>query len=421
VRKLVDIDVRHGNFAHTYIPAPSEVRSQQVLLLYSGGLDTSTLVHWLTNIYECKVVTLTVDVGQREDFAALERKAYKLGAVDHILVDGRHRLITEYGWRAIRANARVGLQGHPLSSSLTRPLIAQIAAQIAAARKIAYVAHGASGKSNDNFRFDMTLLVRLPGVKILAPVRDWNMTRDEELAYAAENGIEVPVRSTMPVSIDDNLWACEVEAGPLNDLSLPIPDELWTILPHPLRAAKAPATVKLTFRGGEPVGINHSELSPVELMMRLNDMGRRHAIGVFDCLEDRAMGLKVRELHFAPGVTILLTAFSDLEMACLTSDSLQIKRKLDHYWAELMLTGRSTEPAIGAIDAAISALTKHLSGDLDVELFMGQCRIIRRDYPNSLDVRSQGRRGIETSGETAAACIERLAQPLRAMATWNAS
>ena len=296
----------------SYQADPDEVG--RVLLLYSGGLDTSVMLRWIQERYGAEVVALCVDLGQPgEDFDVIRGKALDLGAIDCIVVDAREQFAHDYVLPAIKANALYG-GGYPLFTALGRPLIAKLAVEQARATGCDTIAHGCTGKGNDQVRIEATVATLAPELRVLAPVREWRMGREEEIAYAREHGI--PVKGGFeapPYSIDDNLWGRSSEGGAIEDLSEPPHDDVFELVARPEDAPDAPESVTIEFERGAPVAIGGERLGLVELLQRAGELGARHGVGVVDHVEDRIVGLKVRDIYEVPAAALVLTTHRELE------------------------------------------------------------------------------------------------------------
>src|SRR4051812_20968265 len=290
----------------SYEAEPGEVG--RVLLLYSGGLDTSVMLKWIQDEYEAEVVALTVNLGQPgEDYEVVKGKAEHLGAVDAFVVDAREEFARDYVAPAIKANGLYG-GGYPLFTALGRPLIAKLAVEHARQTGCDTIAHGCTGKGNDQVRIESTVLTLDPEMKIIAPVRGWQMGREEEIAYAREHGIQVKGGTeTPPYSIDDNLWGRSSEGGPIEDLTEPPRDDVFNLVTPPEDAPDEPEDVVVEFERGGPVALNGERLGLVELLERAGELGSRHGVGIVDHIEDRIVGLKVRDLYEVPAAAIVLT------------------------------------------------------------------------------------------------------------------
>src|ERR671910_865520 len=294
----------------SYEAEPGEVG--RVLLLYSGGLDTSVMLKWIQDEYEAEVVALTVNLGQPdEDYDVVKGKALHLGALDCHVVDAREEFAREYVLPAIKANALYG-GGYPLFTALGRPLIAKLAVEYAQKSACDTIAHGCTGKGNDQVRIESTVIALDPDMKIIAPVRGWQMGREEEIAYAREHGIPVKGGTEAPpYSIDDNLWGRSSEGGAIEDLEEPPRDDVFNLVTRPEEAPDEPEDVVVGFERGRPVSLNGEGLSLVALLEMAGEIGARHGVGIVDHIEDRIVGLKVRDLYEVPAAAIILTAHKE--------------------------------------------------------------------------------------------------------------
>src|SRR4051812_40131218 len=300
-----------------YLAEPDEVG--RVLLLYSGGLDTSVMLKWIQDEYDAEVVALCVNLGQPgEDYDVVKGKAMDLGAIDARVIDAREDFAREYVLPAIKANALYG-GGYPLFTALGRPLIAKLAVDVARETGCDTIAHGCTGKGNDQVRIEATIATLAPELKVIAPVRSWQMGRDEEIAYAREHGIPVKGGTeAAPYSIDDNLWGRSSEGKWIEDLSHAPDDDVFQLVTRPELAPDEPETITLTFEEGVPVALNGSRLELVELLEEAARLGIKHGVGIVDHIEDRVVGLKVRDIYEVPAAAILLKAHRELERLCGT-------------------------------------------------------------------------------------------------------
>src|SRR6266540_1269737 len=295
-----------------YLAQPGEVG--RVLLLYSGGLDTSVMLKWIQDEYEAEVVALTVNLGQPgEDYDVVKGKALQLGALDCHVVDAREEFARDYVLPAIKANALYG-GGYPLFTALGRPLIGRLAVEAAREHGCDTIAHGCTGKGNDQVRIEATIATLDPELGIIAPVREWQMGREEEIAYAREHGIPVKGGTEAPpYSIDDNLWGRSSEGGTIEDLDEPPRDDVFQLVTSPEEAPDEPELIRVGFERGCAVSLNGERLGLVELLERATEVGRRHGVGIVDHIEDRIVGLKVRDLYEVPAAAIILPAHREIE------------------------------------------------------------------------------------------------------------
>jgi argininosuccinate synthase len=367
----------------SYEADPSEVR--RVLLLYSGGLDTSVMLKWIQDSYEAEVVCLTVNLGQPgEDYGVIEDKARSLGALECHVVDARERFASDFVIPAIKANALYG-GGYPLFTALGRPLIAQLAVEQARASGCDTIAHGCTGKGNDQVRIEATVATLAPELRTIAPVRSWEMGREEEIAYAREHGIPVKGGTEVtPYSIDDNLWGRSSEGRWIEDLDHAPEDDVFQLVTRPQEAPDEPQTISVEFEAGVPVGIDGQRLEPVELLELAAEIGARHGVGIVDHIEDRIVGLKVRDIYEAPAAAILLTAHQELEKLVGTIHQNQFKPDLDRKWAYLVYAGLWWEPLRTDLDAFIEEANSQVTGTIGLQLYKGSVRVVTRSSPNAV-------------------------------------
>jgi len=367
----------------SYEAVPEEVG--RVLLLYSGGLDTSVMLKWIQDEYEAEVVALTVNLGQPgEDFDVVRGKALNLGAVDCFLIDAREEFAHEYVLPAIRANALYG-GGYPLFTALGRPLIAKLAVEKARETGCDTIAHGCTGKGNDQVRIEGTVAALAPELKIIAPVRSWQMGREEEIAYAREH--RIPVKGgteAPPYSIDDNLWGRSSEGGPIEDLSQAPRDDVFDLVTRPEEAPDEPERVELEFEAGCPVALNGERLGLVELLERVGEIGARHGVGIVDHIEDRIVGLKVRDLYEVPAAAVVLTAHQELEKLVGTIHQNNFKPGLDRHWAYLVYAGLWYEPLLSDLNAFMEAVNAMVTGTIAMKLYKGRAVATERSSPYAL-------------------------------------
>ena len=367
----------------TYEADPSEVR--RVLLLYSGGLDTSVMLKWIQERYGAEVICLTVNLGQPgEDYAVIEDKALRLGALECHVVDARERFARDFVVPAIKANALYG-GGYPLFTALGRPLIAELAVDQARKSGCDTIAHGCTGKGNDQVRLEATVATLAPELRTIAPVRTWQMGREEEIAYAREHSIPVKGGTEVtPYSIDDNLWGRSSEGRWIEDLDHAPEDDVFQLVTRPEEAPDEAETLNVEFESGVPVGLNGERLDLVELIERAAEIGARHGVGIVDHIEDRIVGLKVRDIYEAPAAAIILTAHQELEKLVGTIHQNQFKPELDRRWAYLVYAGLWLEPLRTDIDAYMEAANAQVTGTIGVRLFKGGVRVVTRTSPNAV-------------------------------------
>ncbi len=381
----------------SYQADPAEVG--RVLLLYSGGLDTSVMLKWIQERYGAEIVTLTVNLGQPgEDWDVVTGKAEKLGAVETVLVDAREEFVDDYVLRAIKANALYG-GGYPLFTALGRPLIGKLAVEAARERGCDTIAHGCTGKGNDQVRIEATIATLDPELRIIAPVREWQMGRDEEIAYAREQGIPVKGGTEVsPYSIDDNLWGRSSEGRAMEDLDAAPPDDVFQLVTRPEDAPDEAQTLAVGFERGRPVSLDGERLGLVELLERAAEIGERHGVGIVDHIEDRVVGLKVRDLYEVPAAAIILAAHRELEKLVCTIHQNNFKGTLETQWAYLCYAGLWLEPLRSDLDAFMDAVNEFVTGEVALKLYRGSVTPVRRSSPYALYDRSLASFG-ESGGE----------------------
>jgi argininosuccinate synthase len=371
----------------SYEADPASVN--RVLLLYSGGLDTSVMLKWIQDRYDAEVVCLTVNLGQPgEDYAVIEDKAQRLGALECHVVDAREQFAREYVLPAIKANALYG-GGYPLFTALGRPLIAKLAVDYARSSGCDTIAHGCTGKGNDQVRIEATVATLAPELKTIAPVRSWKMGRDEEIAYANEHGIPIkssPVSGSevAPYSIDDNLWGRSSEGRWIEDLGHAPEDEVFQLVTPPESAPDEAEVVQVEFERGAPVGLNGERMELVALLERVAEIAARHGVGIVDHIEDRIVGLKVRDIYEVPAAAVLLPAHQELEKLVCTIHQNQFKPHLDRQWAYLVYAGLWWEPLRGDLDAYVDSVNAQVTGTIGVKLYKGHARVVTRTSPNAV-------------------------------------
>jgi argininosuccinate synthase len=367
----------------SYLAEPGEVH--RVLLLYSGGLDTSVMLKWIQDEYEAEVVALTVNLGQPgEDYDVVRGKALQLGAVAAEVVDAREEFAGDFVVPAIKANAVYGL-GYPLFTALGRPLIAKLAVEYARKHGCDTIAHGCTGKGNDQVRIEATVATLAPELKVIAPVRGWQMGREEEIAYAREHGIPIKGGAEhTPYSIDDNLWGRSSEGRWIEDLDHAPDDDVFQLVTRPELAPDEPEIVTVTFERGVPVALNGERLGIVALLERAAEIGCRHGIGIVDHIEDRIVGLKVRDIYEVPAAAIILPAHAELERLVGTIHQNQFKGELDRKWAYLVYAGLWWEPLRSDLDAYMDAVNAQVTGTIGMKLFKGMARVVTRESPNAV-------------------------------------
>ncbi len=367
----------------SYLADPAQVK--RVLLLYSGGLDTSVMLKWIQDSYEAEVVCLTVNLGQPgEDYEVIRGKALALGAVECHVVDAREEFAREFLVRAIKANALYG-GGYPLFTALGRPLIAKLAVEHARASGCDTIAHGCTGKGNDQVRIEATVATLAPELRVIAPVRSWQMGREEEIAYAREHGIPIKHGTeTIPYSIDDNLWGRSSEGRWIEDLGHAPEQDVFQLITPPELAPDEPQQLEVGFERGVPVSLDGHRLPLVELIETVASAGAHHGVGIVDHIEDRVVGLKVRDIYEVPAAAILLTAHQELARLVCTIHQNQFKPQLDRQWAYLVYAGLWWEPLREDLDAYMDNVNDLVSGTIGMRLYKGSARVTTRSSPNAV-------------------------------------
>jgi argininosuccinate synthase len=356
---------------------------KKIVLAYSGGLDTSVMLKWLQEQYKSDVVSVTLDVGQGDDLKKIEEKAWKLGVLNHYTFDAKQEFAVEYVWPAIKANA-LYMDTYPISSSLSRPLIAKKMVEVAEMEDAYAVAHGCTGKGNDQVRFDVTVRALSPKLTIIAPVREWKFDRHGEILWAKEHDIPVPVTVDSPYSIDQNLWGRSMEGGVLEEPNKEVPKEVWGWTTPVELAPNEPDYLTIGFKKGVPVSLDAVEMDPVSILEKVHKAGCKHGIGRIEHMEDRTVGLKSRETYEIPAAEIILNAHKDLEKMVLTIHQMLMKREIDHKWATLVYQGLWVDPLKNDLDAFIDSSQEHVTGWVTMKLFKGTAKPVKRDSQFSL-------------------------------------
>jgi argininosuccinate synthase len=356
--------------------------TEKIVLAYSGGLDTSVMIKWLQEKYKADVITVTVNVGQPENLKEVEEKAKKLGVLKHYSIDAKDEFATDYVFPAIKANALYEGK-YPISTSLSRPLIVKKMVEVAENEGATGLAHGCTGKGNDQVRFDVTIGSLAPDLKIIAPVREWSMTRDEEIAYAKAKGIPVST-AAKKYSIDQSIWGRSIECGVLEDADQEPPEDAfeWTVSPE--EAPNTPEYVTIKFEAGVPVALNKENLAPLALIEKLNKTAGKHGVGRIDHIEDRLVGIKSREVYECPAASVLLEAHKDLEKMVLTRHEVLFKQQIDAQWTFLAYTGLWMDPLREDLEAFISKSQENVHGEVRVKLYKGGLQVVGRSSPMSL-------------------------------------
>ncbi len=357
--------------------------SDKVVLAYSGGLDTSVAVKWLEERYHLKVITLTVDIGNVPDLDAIKQKALKAGAVKALVADAKETFIKSFVFPALQADAVYEGQ-YPLTTALGRYLIARLLAETAKKEGATVVAHGCTGKGNDQVRIDVSVATLAPELKIIAPGREWNMTREQTIEYARAHNIPVPITRASPYSIDENLWGRAIECGVLEDTWNEPPENVFLWTKSPEKTPAKPAYLELGFERGIPVSLDGQKLDGVTLVQRVHDLAGQHGIGRIDHVENRLVGIKSREVYEAPAATVLLKAHQALEDLVLAKEQLRFKSRVAAEYADLIYNGLWFTGMRQDLAAYVESTQRYVTGTIRVKLFKGNCQIVGRKSPYSL-------------------------------------
>ncbi len=358
------------------------LEGKKVVLAYSGGLDTSVCLKWFEQ-QGAEPYALYLDLGQGEPAEDVKAKALRIGAADAYVKDAKTEFAEEYVAPAIKANALYGGK-YPLFTALGRPLIAKKLVEVAREVGATHIAHGSTGKGNDQVRFDVTTASIAPDLTVVAPVRDWNMSRPEEMAYAEEHGIPVSVTKKSPYSVDANLWGRSIEAGPLEDPDHEPAEDVFELTAAPEEAPDAPEYVELGFVEGLPVSLNGRELPLVELITELNGIAGAHGVARVDMIEDRLVGIKSREIYECPAALTIVQAHKELETLTLTKDVLRFKTGIEQRYAELTYDGLWFTPLKAALDAFVAETQKTVTGTVRLKLYKGSSTVAGRTAPRAL-------------------------------------
>ncbi len=358
-------------------------KRDRVVLAYSGGLDTSVAIRWLQEKYELDVIAVSINVGQPGNMEQTMERAKKIGAVSAYAIDAREDFVNDYIFPSLKANALY--QGiYPLSTSIARPLIAKLLVDVAKKEGAKYIAHGCTAKGNDQVRFDVSIGALAPDIKIIAPMREWVMSREDEIEYAKVNNIPIPVKKECPYSTDENLWGRSCECGVLEDANVEPPEDSheWTV--SPLEAPDEPRYVEIRFERGLPVSLDGKKLSPVDLIVKLNKIAGENGVGRIDHVEDRLVGIKSRETYECPAAVVLIKAHQALESLVLPRDVLSYKKGIEQRYSELAYDGLWFGMLKECLDAFVDKTQEYATGSIRVKLYKGSADIAGRESPYSL-------------------------------------
>jgi len=357
--------------------------ADKVVLAYSGGLDTSVAIKWLEERYNLKVITLTIDIGNVPDLEAIRQKALKVGAIKAIVVDAKETFIKSFVFPALQADAVYEGQ-YPLATALGRPLIAQLLVETAKKEGAGAVAHGCTGKGNDQVRIDVGVAALAPELKVLAPAREWKMTREQTMEYAQAHNIPIAVSKASPYSIDENLWGRSIECGVLEDTWHEPPEDVFLWTKSPEKTPARPAYLEIGFERGIPVSLDGEKLDGVTLVQKVHNLAGQHGIGRIDHVENRLVGIKSREVYEAPAATVLLKAHQALEDLVLAKEQLRFKTKVAAEYADLIYNGLWFTAMRQDLAAYVESTQRYVTGTVKVKLFKGNCQVVGRKSPYSL-------------------------------------
>lgn len=360
------------------------MKKQRIAVAYSGGLDTSVMVHWLKERHHAEIVTVTGNLGQRKELAGLAEKAYATGAKKVYIQDLRREFVEEYLWSSLKAGALYE-HTYPMATSIGRPLLAKALVEVARRERCTAVAHGCTGKGNDQVRFEAAVAALAPDLKVLAPLREWEFrSREEEIAYCERHGIPVTATKKSPYSIDENIWGTSIECGVLEDPMTEPPEDAYQRTVSPKKAPDRVHSVTIDFRGGIPVALDGKAMDGITLIETLNAIAGANGVGRMDLVENRLVGIKSREIYEAPAAVTLHFAHRELERLTLDKEVMHVKAKIAHDYADLIYNGLWFAPLRIAYDAFINETQKVVNGTVKLKLYKGNVEIAGRTSPNSL-------------------------------------
>ena len=356
---------------------------ERIVLAYSGGLDTSVAVKWLADKYDAEIVTVTMDLGQGKELDDVRERALAVGAVRAHVVDVREEFAKDYILPALQAGAMYEGR-YPLATALGRPLIAKKLVEVAHFESASMIAHGCTGKGNDQVRMDVSARALDPSIVVVAPAREWGMTRPDEIDYARQHGIQVPTTVESPYSTDSNLWGRSIECGVLEDPWTEPPEDIYTLTKSPLECPDVPAYVEVDFEAGVPTQVNGVAMPLTELINSLDTIAGAHGVGRIDMVENRLVGIKSREIYEAPAASVLHTAHRELEALVIPKDLERLKTGLAVTYADLVYNGLWFTPTREAIDAFVSHVQSRVTGTTRLKLYRGDCRVVGRKSAHAL-------------------------------------
>ena len=356
---------------------------KKVVLAYSGGVDTSVAIKWLIEKYGVEVITLTVDVGNERDFSSIKEKAIRLGALESLVADAKETFVSDFLFPALQANA-LYQDSYPLATALSRPLIAKLLVDVAQDKGADAVVHGCTGKGNDQVRIEIGVATLAPDLEILAPAREWGMTREQTIAYARDHDIPIPVSSSSPYSIDENLWGRSIECGVLEDPWVEPPDDVFVWTKSRSAASSKPSYVEIDFEQGIPIALNGKGMKGIDLIQKLSEVAGEYGIGRIDHIEDRLVGIKSREIYEAPAAEVLLRAHRALESMTLSRDQLRFKQRVSDEYSDLIYDGMWFSALCRDLQAYVHSSQRYVTGTVRLKLTNGNCRVVGRKSPHAL-------------------------------------
>jgi argininosuccinate synthase len=360
------------------------MKKNKIVVAYSGGLDTSVMVKWLSDKYDAEIITVTGNLGQKDEIENIEQKALTTGASKAYVVNLQKEFIEDYAWKALKGGALYEGE-YPLATAVGRPLLAKLMVDIAQKENANIIAHGCTGKGNDQVRFEVGMKTLAPDIDIIAPLREWEFkSREEEILYAQKHNIPTSVNLEKPYSIDENLWGVATECGVLEDTEEVPPDDAFQMTVNPIDAPNIPETIKITFEKGIPTKLDDIEMSGSQIVSTLNDIGGKHGIGRYDIIENRVVGIKSREVYEAPAAHILHTAHIQLEKLTLDKDTFRYKQNASNTYANLIYDGFWFTPLFEALTAFFDSIQERVTGEITLELYKGNLKVLSRVSENSL-------------------------------------
>ncbi|MEN8191316.1 MAG: argininosuccinate synthase [Bacteroidota bacterium] len=357
---------------------------KKIVVAYSGGLDTSVMVKWLSEKYDAEIIAVTGDLGQKSELEGLEEKAIQTGASKVRVIDLKEEFIKQYAWKALKASALYEGE-YPMGCSIGRPLLAKMLVDVALEEGADAIAHGATGKGNDQVRFEVGIQALAPHMQVIAPLRTWEFkSREDEIEYALKHGIPVQATKDNPYSIDENLFGISVECGILEDPTASPPDDAYQITTDPKDAPDQAETITIKFEKGVPVALNGKEMSAVDLVVELNALGSKHGVGRLDLIENRVVGIKSREVYEAPAAVILHKAHNEMEKLVMDKDTFRYKQNVSNQIANMIYDGLWFTPLFNSLMAFVDSTQEYISGNVVVEIYKGNLQVLSRDSKFSL-------------------------------------